>query len=104
MTIRHTLADGAVVLSVAGSVARTDFGDFGRSEPVAVLDTIGIDPDYAHLHVATALLSQLFVNLGALRIERVETLVRRENFALLGFLYAIGFRQSQRLGFMRPVG
>jgi ribosomal protein S18 acetylase RimI-like enzyme len=108
--VAEALDDSAVRVSltarvdgiVAGfAMARTDFGDFGRSEPVAVLDTIGIDPDYAHLHVATALLSQLFVNLGALRIERVETLVRRENFDLLGFLYSIGFRQSQRLGFMK---
>jgi hypothetical protein len=30
--------------------------------------------------------------------------VRRENFDLLGFLYSIGFRQSQRLGFMKAVG
>jgi ribosomal protein S18 acetylase RimI-like enzyme len=69
-----------------------------------VLDTIGVDPDYTHQHVATALLSQLFVNLEALRIEHVETLVRRENFGLLGFLYSIGFRQSQRLGFVKHLG
>jgi GNAT superfamily N-acetyltransferase len=110
--VEEALDDSAVRVSltarvdgiVAGfAMARTDFGDFGRSEPVAVLDTIGVDPDYAHHHVATALLSQLFVNLEALRIERVETLVRRENFDLLGFLYSIGFRQSQRLGFMKSV-
>jgi ribosomal protein S18 acetylase RimI-like enzyme len=111
--VAEALDDSAVRVSltarvdgiVAGfAMARTDFGDFGRSEPVAVLDTIGVDPDYAHQHVATALLSQLFINLEALRIEGVETLVRRENFDLLGFLYAIGFRQSQRLGFVKAVG
>ena len=110
--VEEALDDSAVRVSLTARVdgivagfatARTDFGDFGRSEPVAVLDTIGVDPDYAHHHVATALLSQLFVNLEALRIERVETLVRRENFALLGFLYAIGFRQSQRLGLVKRV-
>jgi ribosomal protein S18 acetylase RimI-like enzyme len=108
--VEEALDDSAVRVSltarvdgiVAGfAMARTDFGDFGRSEPVAVLDTMGVDPDYAHQHVATALLSQLFVNLEALRIERVETIVQRENFGLLGFLYSIGFRQSQRLGFLK---
>jgi ribosomal protein S18 acetylase RimI-like enzyme len=111
--VAEALDDSAVRVSLTARVdgivagfatARTDFGDFGRSEPVAVLDTIGVDPGYAHHHVATALLSQLFVNLEALRIERIETLVRRENFALLGFLYAIGFRQSQRLGFVKHLG
>jgi ribosomal protein S18 acetylase RimI-like enzyme len=87
---------------VAGfAMARTDFGDFGRPEPVAVLDTIGVDPDYAHHHVGTALLSQLLVNLEALRIEHLETVVGREDFALLGFLYKAGFGPSQRLGFVK---
>jgi ribosomal protein S18 acetylase RimI-like enzyme len=70
---------------------------------VAVLDTIGVDPDYAHRGVGHALLSQLFVNLAALRVERVETMVTRENFGLLGFFYDAGFGQSQRLSFDKQV-
>jgi len=111
--VDEALADSAVRVSltarvdgiVAGFVtARTDFGDFGRTEPVAVLDTIGVDPDYAHRGVGAALVSQLFVNLEGLRIERVETVVGRENFALLGFLYVLGFQPGERLGFVRRLG
>jgi predicted N-acetyltransferase YhbS len=111
--VEEALEDSAVRVSltarvdgiVAGFVmARTDFGDFGRPEPVAVLDTIGVDPDYAHHYVGAALLSQLFVNLEALRIERVETLVGQSDFGLLGFLYKVGFGPSERLGFVKPVG
>jgi ribosomal protein S18 acetylase RimI-like enzyme len=111
--VEEALGDSAVRVSltarvdsvVAGFVtAHTDFGDFGRSEPVAVLDTIGVDPDYAHHGVGAALVSQLFVNLGGLRIERVETVVGRENFALLGFLYALGFEPGERLGFVKRLG
>lgn len=110
--VDEALNDSAVRVSltariddiVAGFVAaRTDFGDFGRTEPVAVLDTIAVDPDFAHHGVGHALLSQLFVNLQALRVERVETVVSRDNFALLGFLYDVGFEQSQRLAFVKPV-
>ena len=54
--------------------------------------------------VGAALVSQLFVNLGGLRIERVETVVGRENFALLGFLYALGFEPGERLGFVKRLG
>src|SRR5512139_1685699 len=64
--------DGAIVGYL---MARADLGDFGRTEPVAVIDTIGVDPEYEHRGVGHALMSQLFVNLGALRIERVETVV-----------------------------
>ena len=110
--VEEAMNDSAVRVSltarvdgiVAGfAMARTDFGDFGRPEPVAVLDTIGVDPDYAHHHVGSALLSQLLVNLEALRIERLETVVGREDFALLGFLYRVGFGPSQRLGFVKPL-
>jgi len=85
---------------VAGFVtARADFGDYGRMEAVAVLDTIGVDPDYAHQGVGHSLLVQLFANLGALGVDRVETVVARADFGLLGFCYDVGFRQSQRLSF-----
>ena len=85
-------------------MARADLGDFGRTEPVAVMDTIGVDPGYAHRGVGHALVSQLFANLGALRIERVETVVAPRDFGLLGFLYDVGFAPSQRLPFVRRLG
>ncbi len=73
--------DGAIVGYL---MARADLGDFGRTEPVAVIDTIGVDPGYAHRGVGHALLSQLFANLGALRIERVETVVAPRDLGAAG--------------------
>ncbi len=90
--------DGAIVGLL---MARADLGDFGRTEPVAVLDTIGVDPAYARQGVGHALLSQLFANLAALRIDRVETAVAPADLALLGLLYSTGFKPSQRLAFVR---
>jgi len=82
-------------------MARADLGDFGRTEPVAVLDTIGVDPAYGHRGVGRALVSQLFVNLGALRIDRVETAVTLAELPLAGFLHQAGFTRSRRLAFVR---
>lgn len=82
-------------------MASVDFGDYGRTEPVAVVDTIGVDPGFTGAGVGTALLSQLFVNLGALRVERVATVVARDNFDLLAFFYRAGFGPSQHLGFVK---
>lgn len=90
--------DGA---NVGYLMAHVDRGDFGRSEPVAVIDTLGVDPEVARRGVGRALLSQLFANLGALRVERVETVVAPRDLALLGFLFAVGFTPSQRLPFVR---
>ena len=100
-TIRVSLAarlDGALVGYL---MARADLGDFGRTAAVAVLDTIGVEPGYAHRGVGHALLRQLLANLAALQIERVETVVACTDLALLGFFHSVGFAPSQRLAFVR---
>ena len=54
--------------------------------------------------IGRALLSQLFVNLEALRVERVATVVERNNFELLSLFYRAGFATSQRPGFVKRPG
>lgn len=90
--------DGFVV---AFAMARVDFGDFGLVEPRASLDTIGVNPGFAHRGFARAVLTQMVDNLAALHVERVETEVERTSFDLLRFLYRFRFEPSQRLSFER---
>lgn len=85
-------------------MARVDFGEFGRTEPTAVLDTIGVDPAYARRRVGRALVEQLLLNLGSLRAERVLTEVEWNHLPLLGFLGRTGFRYAQRLAFEKAIG
>ena len=90
---------------LAGSLmARADLGDFGRTEPVAVIDTIGVAPEYGNQGIGHALLSQLFLNLSALRIERVETIVAAPSPDLLGFFHGAGFAGGERLAFVKRPG
>ena len=84
-------------------MARVDLGEFGRFEPTAVLDTIGVDPDCRSQGVGRALLSQLLVNLSTLRIERVRTEIDWRDHELMGFLEHCGFLPSQELCFDRLV-
>ncbi len=84
-------------------MARVDLGDFGRPEPVAVIDTLGVDATYAHRGVGHALMAQLFANLGALQVDVVESSVPLRQTALLGFLVSCGFRNSARLSFRRKL-
>jgi ribosomal protein S18 acetylase RimI-like enzyme len=109
----ETTVDSAIRVSLTARLdgvivgflmARVDLGDFGRLEPVAVIDTIGVDPASAHRGVGHALLSQLFANLSALRVERVETVVAPRDLGLLGFLYDVGFAPSQRMAFVLRLG
>jgi ribosomal protein S18 acetylase RimI-like enzyme len=90
---------------VAGFImARVDFGEFGHTEPEAVMDTIGIDPSYGHKGVATALLSQLMTNLVGLRVERLRTEVGWNHFGLLSFLDRMGFKPHRRLALRLAIG
>jgi predicted N-acetyltransferase YhbS len=84
--------------TVAGfAMARVDLGEFGRVEPTATLDTIGVDPDYHHRGIGRALVSQLLVNLTTLGVERIRTEAGWREQDLIAFLDRCGFRPSQQL-------
>ncbi len=82
---------------VGFALARVFYGEFGQAEPVAMLDSIGVDPEYRGRHVASALLRQLTMNLEALRVERITTQVDWNQFDLLEFLAHTGFQPAPRL-------
>jgi len=109
-TLREGLADSAVRISLAVRVdggvagylmARMDFGDYGRAEPAAVIDTVGVDPLRAREGIGRALVSQLLLNLSAIGAERAETAVAAGDLALMGFFCRNGFRPSERLAFLK---
>ncbi len=84
-------------------LARVYYGEFGHAEPVAVVDSIGVDPDYRKRHVGQALLRQLLMNLSALRVETIETQVDWTQLDLLSFLMHQGFRPAPRLCLERTI-
>lgn len=84
-------------------MARVDYGEFGQAEATATIDTIGVDPTASGGRIGQALISQLLVNLGALRVETLRTEVRWQDLELLGFLHRCGFEPAQRLSFTMDV-
>jgi ribosomal protein S18 acetylase RimI-like enzyme len=110
--LHEALADSAVRVSLVARrdgvtagflMAKTDFGDFGRTEPVAVIDTVAVHPQFVRQRIGGAMLSQLFVNLQALHVERVETVVAGDNTGLLGFFNRAGFAPGERLAFVKTI-
>jgi ribosomal protein S18 acetylase RimI-like enzyme len=91
-------------VAVGFIMARVDFGEFGRLEATAALDTIGVDPNYAGRGVGRALLSQLLANLASLRVDQILTEVEWVDVNLLGFLAHCGFASSSRLSFVKELG
>jgi ribosomal protein S18 acetylase RimI-like enzyme len=88
------VVDGTLVGAVLGTV---HYGEFGLAEPVAVLDTLLVDPASTRRGIGRAMLDQLLKNLAALRIERVRTEVAWDEQELIGFLAKEGFAPSGRL-------
>jgi GNAT superfamily N-acetyltransferase len=73
------------------------YGEFGVMEPAAVLDVIGVDPDYRGRRVAAALVDQLRTNLLGLGIPTLQTEVRWDSPDLIAFFEHEGFRIAQRV-------
>ena len=85
--------DGAVVGFV---LARLYYGEFGLTEPAAVLDVFGVHPDFRGRHVGAALVGQLRRNLAALGIRRLQTEVGWDNPDLMAFFQHEGFVPAPR--------
>lgn len=97
--VRVSLVAEADGRPVGFIMARVDLGEFGRIEPAAIMDTIGVDPDYAGHGVGRALLSQLLANLATLRVDKILTEVDWADRELMAYLDRCGFRPSGRLSF-----
>lgn len=104
--LQQNLAETGVKISLAAELdrcfcgyllARVYYGEFGIPEPVAVLDSLGVHPDFQHRGVGRALLEQLRVNLHGLGVGRLTTEVSWDDLRLLGFFHHEGFRPSDRL-------
>jgi ribosomal protein S18 acetylase RimI-like enzyme len=86
--------DGIVVGFVVGTVY---YGEFGLLETSATIDAIGVQRRLRGRSVGRALMRQLRLNLGSLRVTAVRTEVAWDDFELLGFLRREGFKPSNRL-------
>ncbi len=86
--------DGFLVGALLGSL---HYGEFGQPEPIAVLDTILVDPGFARRGIGSSLLENLTRNLRALGIDRLRTEVAWDEHDLGRFLGLRGFAPAPRL-------
>jgi len=106
LKLRQALADTGITVSLAAELdgafvgfllARVFYGEFGVTEPVAVMDVIDVHPGFRGHHVARALLDQLRTNLQGLGIRVLRTEAGWDSHELLGFFRREGFVMAQRL-------
>lgn len=92
--------DGLLVGALMGAV---HFGAFGVLEPVAVLDTVVVDPEFARGGVATEMFQRFMQAMQALQIARVRTEVDWDDIDLIAFFGKTGFRPVARVVLERSV-
>jgi predicted N-acetyltransferase YhbS len=106
LKLQQALAESGIKVSLAAEVdgrfagfclARVFYGEFGSMEKVAVLDTVGVNPDLSRRGVGRALLRQLRTNLLGIGIPRIQTEVAWSDPDLLTFFQHAGFRPAERL-------
>ena len=102
----QAFSDSSVTISLAAEIddhvvgfllARVYYGEFGVVEPAAVLDVLGVHPDYRGRHVAAALIDQLRTNLLGLGIPTLQTEVPCDGLELMAFFQHEGFTLAPRL-------
>lgn len=105
LKMSQALGDTGVAISLAAEIdglcagyllARVYYGEFGRFEKVAVLDTLGVHPDFKGRGIGAALLDQLRTNLLGLGVRHLQTEIGWENLDLLAFFHHEGFQPAPR--------
>jgi len=110
--VAEVLTDSGIRVSLVAEVdhmvagfmmARLDYGEFGRIDSTAVVDTVGVGPEYKGAGIGTDLLAQLLKNLEVLHVEEIRTEVDWDNHELNRFLAHCGFAPTQRLALHCPL-
>ena len=87
-------ADGTVVGFVMGELY---MGEYGIFQEEATLDTIGVDPDYQLKGIGEHLINEFTEHLKALGVQKINTLVDRNDSKLMHFFNTNQFSPSKTI-------
>ena len=87
-------ADGTVVGFVMGELY---MGEYGIAREGATLDSIGVDPDCQHLGIGAQLMNEFMDHLRDLGVQKVNTLVDRNDTVLMRFFNTNHFSPSKTI-------
>jgi len=106
LKLKQAFADTGIALSLAAEaegrvagflLARLYYGEFGVAERVAVMDVLGVHPDFRGRRVGGALLDQLRTNLLGVGVRTLQTEVAWDSGELIAFFRREGFVPAPRL-------
>lgn len=86
------------------AIARFEGGEFGDERPVAILDSVGVDPDRQHAGLGALLMDGIARAMRKLGVRELRTQVNWTDQALIRFFAANGFTVTPRIVLERPAG
>ncbi len=86
------------------AIARVQGGEFGDERPVAILDSVGVDPDRQHAGLGALLMDGIARAMKKLGVRELRTQVNWTDQALIRFFAANGFTVTSRIVLERPAG
>ena len=90
--------DGTVVGFVMGVLF---MGEYGIFQEEASLDTIGVDPDCQHKGIGKLLIDEFVEHLKTLGVQKINTLVDKNDTILMNFFSANRFNPSNSINLER---
>lgn len=84
--------DGTVVGFIMGELY---IGEFGISREGASVDTVGVDPDFQSLGIGELLMNEFVDHLGQLGVQKINTLVDKNDTQMMRYFDANQFRPSK---------
>ena len=90
--------DGTVVGFVMGVLF---MGEYGIFQEEASLDTIGVDPDFQKKGVGKLLIDEFVEHLKTLGVQKINTLVDKNDSTLMNFFSANQFQPSRSINLER---
>ncbi|MDR2239581.1 MAG: GNAT family N-acetyltransferase [Zoogloeaceae bacterium] len=73
------------------------FGEYGISDGSALVDTLGVNPEFQNHGIASELMDQFLMNMKAASVAKIYTLVNWSDFALERFFSRHKFQPSKRI-------
>ncbi len=86
--------NGTVVGFVMGELY---MGEYGISQEGATLDSIGVDPDFRHRGIGKQLIEEFLDHLKDLGVQKINTLVDRNDSKLMHFFNENRFSPSKTI-------
>ncbi len=86
--------DGKVIGFILGDVSGWEFG---VPDNTGMIETLGVDPAYQRKGIARLLTEELIRSFRLNGVEKINTLVKWDDWDLLQFFHAMGFKRGRRI-------